>query len=184
MKTVVETVSANGRLLPPFLQLMNPDAKWARNNTFPHPDNPTTRVDLLHLGWNIILGNTDGWLNADDFLNYLAHFGRQTEHLRGKRILILDSSAKSYASQEIDRFAKEHNIAIIDLPANSTPPVDLDALFARMEQKVGLAVSLIAAEKNRLGDDEIHERVFTELFAARLGIGKDDIVGAFAQAGI
>lgn len=95
MKTVVETVSAAGQLLAPFLQLPNGDALWAQRTTLRCPDDGRQRVDIIDLGWSVQAGSTNGWLSSANFYDYLVHFHAQTKHLPGKRILLLDNPPTS-----------------------------------------------------------------------------------------
>ena len=115
--TIIECVSSDSFVLPPFLILqgINYLASWYTQCDLPSPQ--------------VIKTSTNGQMTNDIALEWIQHFDKHTTIRRrgGYRILVLDSH-ESHLLVQFEDFCKEKNIITLCLPTHAsylTQPLDV-----------------------------------------------------------
>lgn len=131
--TCIETICADGHVLPPYVIFKgkNHQASWYKTFQLP-PD------------WAIGV-SPKGWTTNEHGIHWLkTHFERLTaSRTQGTwRLLIMDGH-ESHATPEFDDFARSHRIKVLCMPPHSShllQPLDI-ACFSVLKRAYGLEVS-------------------------------------------
>ena len=170
--TVIETICASGRALPPYIIFKGKKfmARW---------------FDDLPKQWALNV-SPRGWTSNDIGLDWLQkHFiPHTTSQTKGKyRLLVLDGH-DSHLTAKFDQICKDNNIIPICMPSHAShllQPLDVGC-FAVLKKFYGTEV----AEYMRLGIDSIEKDDFLEIFPqTRVHAFKETTIqNAFAATGL
>ncbi|KAJ5337526.1 zinc finger protein [Penicillium brevicompactum] len=170
--TVIETICASGRALPPYVIFKGKNfmVRW---------------FDDLPKHWALNV-SPNGWTSNEigvDWLqkHFIPHVKSQT---KGKDCLLVLDGHDSHLTATFDKICQENNIIPICMPPHAShllQPLDVGC-FAVLKRSYGRRV----AEYTRLGIDSIEKDDFLDIFpAARNDSFKESIVqSAFAATGL
>jgi hypothetical protein len=169
--TVIEGVSAIGRVLPPFV-------------IFAGKVLITTWFKDLPRDW-IIEVSPNGWTNNQLALAWLEHFDKHTKQqtIGGYRLLIIDGH-ESHSSAEFQDRCKEKNIILLCMPAHSShllQPLDV-ACFSPLKRAYSAVISGLARNRTHHISKEAFLPAFKTAFE-RAFLG-DNIRAGFRGAGL
>jgi hypothetical protein len=171
--TVIEAISAEGQLIPPFIIITGKHhlRNWYEGSSLP-------------ADWAIAT-TPNGWTNNEMGLEWLKHFDQHTinRSVGTYRLLILDGH-ESHQSTEFRDYCKEKKIIPLYLPPHSShllQPLDL-ACFGPLKQAYGREIErLIRRSVTHVTKTEFLPAFYT---AHQAAMTESNIRGGFRGAGI
>ena len=169
--TVIEAISANGRVIPPFLILAGKlhQSKWYQTG--------------LPMNWRIAVSE-NGWTTDKIGFEWIQHFHECTKNTQGAwRLLIFDGHG-SHHTEDFKKFCLNNKILTLCMPAHSShllQPLDVGC-FAPLKKAYGSQVE----KKMRLGINHIDKEEFLPAFhtAHQQAMTASNIISGFKATGL
>jgi len=169
--TVVLGISATGVYVPPFL-------------IFARKRMDKQLIEGAPPG-SVAIGNDNGWMTSDSFLQYLEHFCKHVKTTPENPILLILDNHVSHVSLQAIRFCREHNITMLGFPPHTThrlQPLDV-AVFGPLKTYYSQTCdTFMVNNPGRVINDRDIGKLFSEAYNRAATVG--NAIKGFSACGI